>query len=108
MSDPFEVAELLVRCSGVPLPRIATVLGFAELEPFSQWFEDRSGQHPETVRAEWETLTAAPPQYDAPDGPDEELLVRTRRLLFSLLERQEMAPMIRALRSRRPITPDRQ
>ena len=56
MNDPFEIADLLVRCSAVPLPRIASVLGFAEPAQFSDWFEDRCGHHPESVRVTWASV----------------------------------------------------
>ena len=104
MNDPYEVAELLVRCSTVPLARVASVLGFGELEAFSQWFEDRGGQHPETARAEWEALAAAPAGGAEQEQAREQALVQVRRLLFSVLDRRDMAPMIRAMRSRRPMT----
>ena len=104
MTHSFEVADLLVRCSTVPLTRIASVLGFAELEAFTQWFEAEGGQHPETARAEWETLSAAPGCDAEQEAAQEQALVRVRRLLFSVLDRNGMASMLRAMRSRRPIT----
>ena len=96
MNDLFEIAYLLVRCSGVPFSRISSVLGFDEPERFSQWFEGRSGHHPEAAGGETKQETAS-------DGPDEALLLHVRRVFAAVLERQDTARAIRALRSRKPV-----
>lgn len=91
----LEVARLLVRESEVSLPRIASVLGFANPDRFAEWFETRAGRHPDRVRSgEGPGLV---------DPTDDMLLCHVRRNLIAPVDRQTAVRLFTALRDRQPL-----
>ena len=95
----LEAVRLLVQRSDVSFRRIASLLGFADPERFSHWFENLTGRQPEAARSGSSSQLIVP--------PDDVLLCHVRRTLIAPLEPLNAVRLFTATRGRAPLPPPR-